>query len=331
MRTSFIHAGDVRLGYRDPEQPDSFAQTAGRFQFAVDLALEQRAELVLFAGNLFDSPAVDPASLQVALRGLLRLREKGIPAVAIRGSRDAGGSGSAMSWYDLLTQENLLTMLDAHPAGGQLKLVPCDRRAGAGGYLDVGRTRLFGLGYSGLMTGLLLGELAQAIGQLDNRETDFRIVLLHAGLEQAAPGDGPKLSYSDLLGLQRLVHYVALGGSDCRYETDGWAYNPGVRGVWHVAADTAVTPKFVARHVAFPNQKPIWPPPEPEPQSRAALELEVQEELLSGPGGSDSERRARREVMALLRALLHQNADPEEVLERLLNVAAGERAARAPG
>ncbi|MDE3078067.1 MAG: hypothetical protein KGJ86_21800, partial [Chloroflexota bacterium] len=107
MRTSFVHVGDVRLGYRHPGGAESLGQVAEQVHFAVDLALEQRASFVLFAGNLFDGPEVAPATFQVALRGLLRLREKGIPAIAIRGSRDLSSSTSAMTWYDLLTQENL--------------------------------------------------------------------------------------------------------------------------------------------------------------------------------------------------------------------------------
>src|SRR5581483_6769430 len=92
MRTSFLHLADVRLGYHDPADPRGSAEQLGKqFRFVIDYALEQRVSFVVFAGDLFDSPQVDPAAFQVALRGRSRLAEKGVRGV----KRVLGTSGGA--------------------------------------------------------------------------------------------------------------------------------------------------------------------------------------------------------------------------------------------
>jgi hypothetical protein len=332
VRTSFLHLADTRLGFRDPGDPGVFEQVAKRFRFAVDYALDQRAAFVLFSGNLFDSPDLDPDSLQVVLRGLERLADKNVSAIAIRGQREVRHQPGVMTWYEMLSQENLLATLEVGLSDGQMAPRRWERRDGSGSYVDLGRCRVFGLHYYGSMTGPLVQALAKSIAVLDNREMDFRIVLLHGQLEHFSDAFGPKLSYSDALMLRRHVDYLGLGGCDATYEAEGWVYNPGANGFYHVSVDTAVQPKQHTRYVAYPSAlampRPVPLPPRP---NRRAVEEGIFDELVTGGGGRDAEKTSKRDVLRLVMQSMLGAADAVELQARLMEAVArkpeGEHAA----
>ncbi|HEX6513182.1 MAG TPA: hypothetical protein VF157_12830, partial [Chloroflexota bacterium] len=163
MRTSFVHLAGTRLGFRDPADPTVFERVAKQFDFAIDFALDQRASFVLFGGNLFDGPDLQPDTLQVAIRGLRRLAEKNVSAIAIRGQRELWLQPAISSWYDMLSREGLLSALEPAIRPEQMELRRWERRDGIGSYADLGRCRVLGLGYHGSMAGPLLQALAKAI------------------------------------------------------------------------------------------------------------------------------------------------------------------------
>jgi len=70
------------------------------FEAAVDLALDQHPDLVIWLGDVFDHPRPTYRSFRVAQRALARIREHGIPAVVISGNHDTPrlpGTGSPYS------------------------------------------------------------------------------------------------------------------------------------------------------------------------------------------------------------------------------------------
>jgi DNA repair exonuclease SbcCD nuclease subunit len=70
------------------------------FEAAVELALAQNPELVLWLGDIFDHPRPTYRSFRVAQRALARIRDHGIPAVVISGNHDTPrlpGTGSPYS------------------------------------------------------------------------------------------------------------------------------------------------------------------------------------------------------------------------------------------
>ncbi|HLG71492.1 MAG TPA: hypothetical protein VK009_13780 [Chloroflexota bacterium] len=299
MRTSFIHVADTGLGYADPADPGLSAQVAKQFRHVVDHAVEQRAAFVVFSGNLFDAPDVEPDAFQAAYRGLRALAEKNVSAIAVRGRRDMRLQPGRMSWYDMLAQEGLLAVLEPQVQDVQLALRRWERRDGRGSYLDLGRCRVFGLHYMGTLSGLALQALAKAVGSVDNREVDYKVLLLHGSLEHFSHAVGPQVSYSDLLMLRRSVDYVALGGCDETYEAEGWAYNPGPNGFYQVTVDTAVEPKHHARYVAYPPSLAVSRPQASlRPPPRRVVEERIFEELLSTPSSVD--RDLRRDVLRLV-------------------------------
>lgn len=319
MRTSFLHLADIRVGYRDPANPSVFEQVAKQFRFAVDYALDQRVAFVLFSGNLFAGPDLDPDTLQVVLRGLERLSDKNVSAIAIQGQRDSRYQPGVMSWYDMLSQENLLATIEVGLSDGQMAMRRWERRDGSGSYVDLGRCRVFGLHYYGSMVGPLVQAMARSVAALDNREMDFRIVLLHAQLEHFTGVLGPKLSYSDLLMLRRQIDYAALGGCDSNYEAEGWVYNPGSSGFFHVAVDTAVQPKHQAKYVTYPSALVVARPAAPVPRpSRRVIEEQILEDLVGYAGGDDAERAAQRDVLRLVTQSMWGAADAAELQARLM-------------
>jgi len=70
------------------------------FVAAIDLALAQQPDLVVWLGDIFDHPRPTYRSFRVAQRGLARVRDHGIPAVVISGNHDTPrlpGTGSPYS------------------------------------------------------------------------------------------------------------------------------------------------------------------------------------------------------------------------------------------
>ncbi len=324
MRTSFLHLADVRLGYHDPADPRGSAEQLGKqFRFVIDYALEQRVSFVVFAGDLFDSPQVDPAAFQVALRGLSRLAEKGVAAIAIRGRHEVVRPGGELTWYEMLSDEGLVVLLAPQIRARDMALERWTRRELGGSFFDLGRSRLFGMPYYGAMTGVLLPALADAIVALDNRETDFRMVLLHAQLEHFSEEVGPKLSYGDLLLLRRHVDYVALGSCQSTYDAEGWVYNPGPGGFFHVSVDTVVQPKHAARYVAYPEAISLrWPPAPRVGAPRHSDEERLFDEIATSGTGTPAERALKRDLIRLVTESVWGGGDIGQLEVRLLEAAA---------
>jgi exonuclease SbcD len=70
------------------------------FEAAVELALVQSPDLVVWLGDVFDHPRPTYRSFRVAQRGLARIRDHGVPAVVISGNHDTPrlpGTGSPYS------------------------------------------------------------------------------------------------------------------------------------------------------------------------------------------------------------------------------------------
>ena len=70
------------------------------FEDAIDLALQQHPDGVVWLGDIFDHPRPSYRSFRIAQRGLAKIRDHGIPAVVISGNHDTPrlpGKGSPYS------------------------------------------------------------------------------------------------------------------------------------------------------------------------------------------------------------------------------------------
>lgn len=98
--------GDAHLGrsYYPYTTPDGFNQRERDFEEsftrAVQLALDQSPDLVVWLGDIFDHPRPTFRSYRIAQQALIRIREHGVPLVVITGNHDTPrlpGTGSPYS------------------------------------------------------------------------------------------------------------------------------------------------------------------------------------------------------------------------------------------
>jgi exonuclease SbcD len=105
----FLHAADVHLdaqlqGLKYPaDAPVDRLRSATRQALAnlVDLAIDQRVDFVLLAGDLFDRTVADMNSTACAKKQFQRLKLAGVPVHLIRGNHDSLMEGSRkLCWPD---------------------------------------------------------------------------------------------------------------------------------------------------------------------------------------------------------------------------------------
>lgn len=115
-----LHTADVHLGARHADLGEQAAAQRERqfaaFRATVDLALAERVDLFLVAGDLFDSNTQPRRSVERAASELARLAGASIRTVLIPGTHDVYDGASVYRAYDLATLAGL-------PAGSDLLAV----------------------------------------------------------------------------------------------------------------------------------------------------------------------------------------------------------------
>src|SRR6476619_4007559 len=100
-----IHTADVHLGARHDDLGEQAAAQRERqfaaFKAAVDLALTEKVDLFLIAGDLFDSNVQPRRSVERVAAELKRLAEGRIRTVIIPGTHDCYDRASIYRAYDL--------------------------------------------------------------------------------------------------------------------------------------------------------------------------------------------------------------------------------------
>jgi DNA repair exonuclease SbcCD nuclease subunit len=129
-----IHTADVHLGARHDDLGEQAAAQRERqfaaFKAAVDLALAEKVDLFLIAGDLFDSNVQPRRSVERVAAELKRLAEARIRSVIIPGTHDVYDRASIYRAYDLPAMsgsgpgDGMVTVLDPdHPS---VQLAPLD-------------------------------------------------------------------------------------------------------------------------------------------------------------------------------------------------------------
>jgi DNA repair exonuclease SbcCD nuclease subunit len=106
-----LHTADVHLGARHADLGEQAAAQRERqfaaFRATVDLALAEKVDLVLIAGDLFDSNTQPRRSVERAAAELKRLAEATIRTVIIPGTHDVYDGASVYRAYDLAAMAGL--------------------------------------------------------------------------------------------------------------------------------------------------------------------------------------------------------------------------------
>jgi DNA repair exonuclease SbcCD nuclease subunit len=261
----FLHISDVHLGctrYQLPESPRDF------FDAWIDIvrkyAIGEKVDFVIMCGDFFHKRNVPPETMNYAVAGLNLLKEAGIPVVTIEGNHDQKHTDSEYSWLRSLANWDLVYLLEPANEGGRIVYKPWDD--GRGGFVDIGRARIFGSHWYGASANWAIPMLTEAIKE-NRREGAFHILLLHTDVEGHQTHPIPALSMAALSELKSVTDYVGLGHTHMHFEIDNWAFNPGsievtniseyreTRGVFLV--EIGDDNQVVAKHVQDYRQRPF--------------------------------------------------------------------------
>ncbi len=233
MRASFIHIADTHLGYEQYGVRERFNDFSRAFWDIVDDALNRHVDFMVIAGDLFNKRAIDALTLIHAIEGLKKLKERGIPVVAIEGNHDRSYYRDGISWLQFLCHQQYLMLLAPRMRDGAPLLTPWEPHNMPGSYIDLldGRLRVYGLPWQGAATLRSMDGLAQAMETAREEEDatgiEYRLLMMHTGLEGIVPRIQGLPTMAQFQPLRRRVDYLALGHVHKPYEFDGWMYNPG--------------------------------------------------------------------------------------------------------
>ncbi len=223
----FLHIADVHLGctrYHLPESPRDF------FDAWIDVirkyGIEEKVDFVLMCGDFFHKRTVPPETMNYAVAGLTLLKDAGIPVVSIEGNHDQKHTDSEYSWLRSLANWNLVYLLEPTNEEGRIAYKPWDADTGRGGFIDIGRARIFGSHWYGASANWAIPMLTKAIGE-NRREGAFHALMLHTDVEGHQTHPITALSVNALKELKEVTDYVGLGHTHMHYEIDNWAFNPG--------------------------------------------------------------------------------------------------------
>lgn len=261
----FLHISDVHLGctrYQLAESPRDF------FDAWIDVlqkyAIDEKVDFVIMCGDFFHKRSVPPETMNYAVAGLTLLRDAGIPVVTIEGNHDQKHNDSEYSWLRSLANWNLVHLLEPKNTEAGVAYEPW--ADGVGGYIDIGRARIFGSHWYGASANWAIPMLTKAI-QENRREDAFHILLLHTDVEGHQTHPIPALSIAALKELRSVTDYVGLGHTHMHFEIDNWAFNPGSIEVTNISEYRETRGVFVvdvdeqnnvsARHVSEYRQRPF--------------------------------------------------------------------------
>ncbi|QQS42778.1 MAG: DNA repair exonuclease [Acidobacteriota bacterium] len=286
----FLHIADVHLGctryHLEESQRDFFDAWIDVIQrYAVD----ESVDFVLMCGDFFHKRSVPPETMNYAFAGLSLLKEKGIPVVSIEGNHDQKHRDSEYSWLRSLANWGLVYLLEPTNTEGRLGYEEWDEEEVKGGFVDIGRARIFGSDWYGASANAAIPQLVREIGS-NRRDGAFHILMLHTDVEGHETHPIPALSRDKLNDLRDVTDYVALGHTHKCFEIDNWVFNPGSleitniveyserRGAWLVEVDeeNTVSAKHVEDYAQRPFQRLIFDVSrmeEPDQVTRGVLNL----------------------------------------------------------
>jgi DNA repair exonuclease SbcCD nuclease subunit len=266
----FLHISDIHLGctrYQLEESPKDFFNAW--YDVLLKYAVDEKVDFVIMAGDFFHKRSVPPETMNHAFAGLSLLKDAGIPVVAIEGNHDQKHNDSEYSWLRSLENWRLLHLVEPRNVEGKFVYDAWDYDSEhyiRGGYIDVGRARIFGSAWYGASANWAIPMLTKALKE-NRREGAFHILMLHTDVEGHQTHPIPALSLANLKELKEVTDYVALGHTHKHYEIDNWAFNPGslevtsideyreTRGAFLVEVDDEN--QITARHIRDYRQRPF--------------------------------------------------------------------------
>jgi DNA repair protein SbcD/Mre11 len=226
VRARFLHLADCHLGYRQYGRNERFNDFSKAFYAVMDVAVAEKVDFVVLAGDLFQKRSIDALTLSHAMRGLEKLQKAGIPCLAVEGNHELAYFNESIGWMRFLAERDLLILLDTTFEEGKPLLEPYTKRNGA--YIDVvPGLRVYGLRYYGSSTASAVANIGAALDEADSTGVEYTIFIAHTGIEGVLAGEAGGLTHRELAPLRSHVNYLALGHVHKPFDFDGWIYNPG--------------------------------------------------------------------------------------------------------
>lgn len=111
---SFVHAADLHLGYAQYGLEVRRQDFDDAFNEIVDKTIELKPEFMIVAGDLFHQPRPSNVTLENAIRSFKRLRDAGIPVLAVDGSHDSAPNSITSTILYPLDSAGLIHHLPRH-------------------------------------------------------------------------------------------------------------------------------------------------------------------------------------------------------------------------
>lgn len=238
MRATFVHTADNHLGYEQYGSRERFDDFAKAFEAVVKDAIARHADFFVVSGDLFNKRAIDALTLIQAHGALKLLAEAGIPAIGIEGNHDRSYYRDGVSWLQYLAYQRVLKLLSPRMSDGAPELAEWSQASMRGLYVPLmgGRLRVYGLPWYGASTARVMRGLAETLtaarAEEDAAGVEYRVLLMHTGVEGILPQMQGLPERADFEPLRGLVDYVALGHVHRPYEIDNWLFNPGSTETW---------------------------------------------------------------------------------------------------
>ena len=227
MKARFLHVADCHLGYRQYNSAERLNDFARAFFSIMDVAVAEKVDFVVLAGDLFQKRAIDALTLNQAMHGLEKLHEAAIPCLAVEGNHEHAYLYDHIGWMEFLAQRQLLQLLNPTFRDGKAELIAYDKRQRRGSYSDpLPGLRVHGMRYMGSGTARAIEGYAAALEESAD-QPEYSIFIAHTGIEGVLAEAAGGLNHRQLAVLKPHIDYLALGHIHKPFSFDDWIYNPG--------------------------------------------------------------------------------------------------------
>lgn len=111
---SFVHVADLHLGYAQYNLDIRREDFENVFREVVDKTIELKPDFMLIAGDLFHHPRPSNVTLETAIANFRRLRDQGIPVLAVDGGHDSAPNMVTGTILNPLDSAGLVNYLPRH-------------------------------------------------------------------------------------------------------------------------------------------------------------------------------------------------------------------------
>ena len=111
---SFVHAADLHLGYAQYNLDVRRNDFNNAFAELVDKTIELKPDFMILAGDIFEQARPTNETLEAAVRNFRRLKEAGIPVLAVDGSHDSAPNLITSTILNPLDSAGLIYYLQRH-------------------------------------------------------------------------------------------------------------------------------------------------------------------------------------------------------------------------